>query len=129
MCSLENPHIPEEERLAREDDDLVHFNNEENAFEVVSLKLGEVLEWLTQRYKSKFKSSTKKESTEAKEERKKKTAQDVSARKRKAEEEARDDLKGIVDKMPDANASLQDRRSWELKLMQGSGLDISYRLG
>ena len=129
MCSLENPHIPEEERLAREDDDLVHFNNEENAFEVVSLKLGEVPEWLTQRYKSKFKSSTKKESTEAKEERKKKTAQDVSARKRKAEEEARDDLKGIVDKMPDANASLQDRRSWELKLMQGSGLDISYRLG
>ena len=115
--------------MAREDDDLVHFNNEENAFEVVSLKLGEVPEWLTQRYKSKFKSSTKKESTEAKEERKKKTAQDVCARKRKAEEEARDDLKGIVDKMPDANASLQDRRSWELKLMQGSGLDMSYRLG
>ena len=51
--------------------------------------------------------------------RQKEAAEEASTRKRKAEAEAREALQKIVQDMPPPEASLQDRRDWELKLLQG----------
>ena len=117
LKSLENPHIPEAERLDKEDDDVVFFKDEETAMDALSIKLGVVPDWLQQRYKSKF--PKKKETPEQKELRQKEAAEEASTRKRKAEAEARETLQKIVQDMPPPEASLQDRRDWELKLLQG----------
>ena len=116
--SLENPHIPEAERIDKEDDDTIYFKDEETSMDVVSLKLGVVPEWLQQRYKSKF--AKVKESPEQKEARKKASADEAAAKKRKIETEARKSLEKIVKEMPPPEASLQERRAWELELMQGA---------
>jgi hypothetical protein len=116
--SLENPHIPETERIDKEDDDTIYFKDEEKAMDVVSLKLGVVPEWLQQRYKSKF--AKVKESPEQKELRQKASAEEAATKKRKADTEARESLEKIVKDMPPPEASLQDRRAWELEFMQGA---------
>ena len=122
--SLENPHIPEAERLDKEDDDVIYFRDEEKAMEALSIKLGVVPEWLQQRYKSKFPKA--KESPEQKELRKNEAAEEASTKKRKLETEAREALQKIVQDMPPTEASLQDRRAWELELMKGDAAIKSF---
>jgi len=119
VASFENPHIPEEERLAREDDeDYVHWQSEEKAMECLSATLGDIPEWLQQRYKSKFKTKSKKESPEEKESRVKKQKEEAVERKRKASEEAMKDFKETLDAKPDSEAHIQDKRDWDMKVMQ-----------
>jgi hypothetical protein len=116
--ALENPHIPEAERIDKGDDDTIYFKDEKKTMDVLSLKLGVVPEWLQQRYKSKF--AKVKESTEQKELRKKASAEEATTNKRKADTEAREALEKVVKDMPPPEASLQDRRAWKLELMQGA---------
>ena len=89
LASFENPHVPEEDRLAREEDDLIQFADQEKAGESLSALLGEVPPWLAQNYKSKFPGKGKKEAPEAKEERIKKAQEESLARKRKLQNEAK----------------------------------------
>lgn len=120
VASFENPHIPPEEILGRgEDADYVHWQSDEKAMESMSATLGEIPEWLQQRYKSKFKTKSKKESPEEKEARIQKTKAEMAERKRKASVEALKELKDVLDAKPSSEAHLQDKRDWDMKVMQG----------
>ena len=119
LATLENPHIPEDERLGREDDDFVHFQDEEKAMEAMTVKLGEVPEWLQQRFKSKYKTKAKKESPEEKAERAKKSKADMLTKKRKANEEATQNLQKMLQEVPSPEAQLLDKRDWDMAIMQG----------
>ena len=117
IAALENPHIPSEERLAREDDHFIQFLEEDKATEVLSIKLGTVPEWLGQRFKSKF--GKKKETAEEKNERTKKGQEERQTQKRKRHDATTKELQDILNATPSDEADLQAKRDWDFRLMQG----------
>ena len=118
MASLENPHIPEGELLAREEDDFIHFEEDSKAMEVTSLKLGALPDWLAQRYKSKFPGKNKKETPEAKEERLKKSAEDFAAKKSKTQADAASKVQEVLGKRPAPEAPRQEHRDWDREVLK-----------
>ena len=112
--ALENPHIPTNEILSREEGDYIQFEDDEKAMQVLEIKLGKVPEWLHQRFKSKWKKP--KETAEEKEERHQKQLEEHLLKKAEASNKAREEFIVTVGNLPESNAHIQDKRNWDLEL-------------
>ena len=118
LAAMEKPHIPIEEKMAKDDDDYVHSRDEDGAAEALGIKMGTVPPWLEQRYKSKFPRKKVKETQEEKAEQEKKRQDDVTSKKRKATEDAMVNMAEVLQTNPGPEAHIQDRRDWDMRMMQ-----------
>ena len=117
IASFENPHIPKGELIAREDSEFLDFADDAKPQDVIAIKCGEVPEWLSQRYKSKFKGQKrKKENAQEKDRRLKTEEQELLTKKAATLSGANAKLQGVVKKQPGIDAPVQERRDWDLSI-------------